>query len=116
MLFNERETIVLAGVENPDDATRWFQEYLPSGATLVVKRGPERAVAWRSAERIVCPAQPLQVIDTIGAGDAFNAGYLLGHTTGNGLAESVRMGVSMAYAAISTFPRRFILDEAPPAA
>ena len=93
VLFNELETIALAGVENP-----------------------EGAVAWRSAERIVCPAQPVQVIDTIGAGDAFNAGYLLGHTTGNGLAESVRMGVSTASAAISTLPRRFTLDEAPPAA
>ena len=68
MLFNELETTALSERENLDDAAQWFQERLPPSATLIVKRGPEGAVAWRSAERIVCPAQPVQVIDTIGAG------------------------------------------------
>jgi sugar/nucleoside kinase (ribokinase family) len=77
-------------------------------ATLVVKRGPNGAWAWRGTERITCPAPTVEVIDTIGAGDAFNAGYLLGCATGRDLAASLRMGVITASTAISTSPRRFI--------
>ena len=113
VLLNELETTALSGLENIDDAAHWFLERLPPGATLVVKRGPEGAVAWRSDEHTLCPAEPVHVVDTIGAGDVFNAGYLYEHATGGSLAGSVRMGVRTASTAISTLPRRFIADEEP---
>ena len=70
------ETIALCGLENLDDAAHWFLQRLPPDATLVVKRGADGAAAWRNTEHVICPAEPVRVIDTIGAGDAFNAGYL----------------------------------------
>jgi len=110
VLFNELETTALCGLENLDDAARWFLQRLPPDATLVVKRGPAGAAAWRNAEHIDCPAEPVRVIDTIGAGDAFNAGYLFERVCNGSLAESVRMGVKTASAAISTMPRRFVAE------
>jgi hypothetical protein len=108
VLFNELETAALAGIENPDAAARWFLDRLPPDATLVVKRGAEGVIARRNAECIVCHARAVKVIDTIGAGDVFNAGYLFGIATGCRLAENLQLGVSTASAAISTSPRRFI--------
>jgi sugar/nucleoside kinase (ribokinase family) len=108
VLFNEVETTAMAGCESLDSAMQWFYERLPSDATLVVKRGPNGAWAWRRTERVTCPAPTVEVIDTIGAGDAFNAGYLLGCATGRDLAASLRMGVITASTAISTSPRRFV--------
>jgi sugar/nucleoside kinase (ribokinase family) len=107
VLFNEVETTGLAGLDDLDDAAKWFRAHLPSNATLVTKCGAEGAVAWQGEGRVVCPAQGVQVIDTIGAGDAFNAGYLLGLATGCGLSDCLSMGVTTASCAISTSPRRY---------
>jgi sugar/nucleoside kinase (ribokinase family) len=107
VLFNEVETTGLAGLEDLDDAAQWFRAHLPSDATLVTKCGVEGAIAWQGDERVVCPAQQVQVIDTIGAGDAFNAGYVLGLATGCGLSDCLSMGVTTASCAISTSPRRY---------
>ncbi len=108
VLFNEVEATAMAGCASLDSAMQWFHDRLPTDATLVVKRGPNGAWAWRGTERVTCPAPTVEVIDTIGAGDAFNAGYLLGCATGRDLAASVHMGVFTASTAISTSPRRFI--------
>jgi sugar/nucleoside kinase (ribokinase family) len=50
----------------------------------------------------------VKVIDTIGAGDAFNAGYLFGHAMGRDLPACLQLGVATASTAISTSPRRFV--------
>jgi sugar/nucleoside kinase (ribokinase family) len=107
VLFNEVETTGLAGLKELDDAGQWFRAHLPSNATLVTKCGAEGAVAWQGEERVVCPAKKVEVIDTIGAGDAFNAGYLLGLATGCNLSDCLQSGVRTASFAISTTPRRF---------
>jgi sugar/nucleoside kinase (ribokinase family) len=110
VLFNDLETMAMAGCDTLEAAMLWFRQRLPPAAALVVKRGPDGASAWQDAERAACPAPAVKVIDTIGAGDAFNAGYLLGCVTGRGLATRVRMGVTTACTAISTSPRRFVAE------
>jgi fructokinase len=73
----------LAWVEPADPATiarRW----LAAGAALVVvTSGDEGATAYNASDEVSVLAEPVRLVDTIGAGDAFNAG-LLGwlHETG----------------------------------
>jgi sugar/nucleoside kinase (ribokinase family) len=108
VLFNELETTALAGRESLESAMAWVHTRLRSGATLVVKCGADGACAWRGDARVACPAPAVKVIDTIGAGDAFNAGYLFGHAMGRDLPACLQLGVATASTAISTSPRRFV--------
>jgi sugar/nucleoside kinase (ribokinase family) len=110
VLFNEIETTSLAGVDDPDDleaAIAWFQARLPRGAVLVVKRGALGVLACRGTERMRQAAPAVTVLDTIGAGDTFNAGYLAAVAGGADLAAAVSLGITTATTAISTTPRRY---------
>ncbi|MCR2792386.1 sugar kinase [Microbacterium sp. zg.Y625] len=49
---------------------------------VVLKLGPEGAATSTSSERIESPGFVVDVIDTVGAGDAFVAGYLSAHLAG----------------------------------
>lgn len=61
---------------NTDDAA---QRLLAMGPALVlVTRGAEGAAAWRAQGCLPVNAPPVQVADTVGAGDTFNAGFLAG--------------------------------------
>jgi len=107
VLFNELETLALSGASDLDRAAAWFRTRTHPRASLVVKCGAEGARAWRNGEWAHCPAPSVQVVDTVGAGDVFNAGYLLGMARGRSLENSVRLGVAIASRAISTSPRRY---------
>jgi fructokinase len=59
-----------------DVASRWCQL---GPALVVVTDGPRGATAYRrAAEPLRRPGRPVEVVDTIGAGDAFTAGLLTG--------------------------------------
>lgn len=67
--------------------------------TLVIKRGAEGASAYTDGQVVHAPAVPVTVQDTIGAGDAFTAGYLSGWLDGLDPAEAlVRGTVTGAFA------------------
>jgi sugar/nucleoside kinase (ribokinase family) len=55
------------------------------------------------------PAPAVEVIDTVGAGDAFNAGYLVGMIRGRPVAKALALGVAVASRAVSTSPRSYSL-------
>ena len=67
------------------------EEWLGHGARLVVvTRGAEGAVAFAGRDRTAVPGEPAAVVDTVGAGDAFQAALLcaldeLGHASRSGL-------------------------------
>lgn len=70
--------------------------------SMVVTLGAEGAVyASANGDRGVCPAQPVEVRDTTGAGDAFCAGVSIGLTYGKSLKESVEIGTKLAASAIA---------------
>ena len=60
---------------------------------LTLKRGREGAIIFRRNEDAVnVPAFPIEVLNVLGAGDAFASGFLYGWLQGWTLEHSVRMG------------------------
>ena len=107
VLLNEAESCGLADRSGLDEAARWIQGRAKPSATVVVKRGPRGARAWQEDQTADAPAPRVRVIDTIGAGDVFDAAYLRARLQGAGLGEALVEGVETASAVISTDPRRY---------
>jgi sugar/nucleoside kinase (ribokinase family) len=59
---------------------------------LVVKRGSRGASAYSATAAWHAPAIPVHVIDAIGAGDSFNAGFLHGFLKGWSTEKCLRFG------------------------
>jgi len=110
VLLNEVESLSLSDTPDIEQAAAWLLARLPPDATLVVKCGPEGARAWRGSRHVHYAAPAVQVVDTVGAGDVFNAGYLSGIAGGLTLEDCVARGVRIASHAISTSPRRYGSD------
>lgn len=107
VLFNELETLAVADATTLAEADAWFDCRLASEAVRVVKRGPDGADARRGGRTLHRNAPVVTVVDTVGAGDTFNAGYLMGVVTGEPLARCLELGIDVASSAISTSPRRY---------
>jgi sugar/nucleoside kinase (ribokinase family) len=74
---------------------------LDNGTLLVVgKLGAEGCVAWHRGERIRVAALPVETVDTTGAGDSFNAGFLHAWLRKQGLSDCLRFAA--ACGALST--------------
>ena len=61
---------------NAEEFALLCPEGAPDGTTVVVTNGPEGANIWRGADVEHHPAQPAQVVDPTGAGDAFCGGFI----------------------------------------
>ena len=72
-LPNEREARKAAGADDLEIAIHKLAELVP---IVVVKLGRDGAMAQRGTERFVSPAQKVDAVDPIGAGDSFDAGFL----------------------------------------
>ena len=71
--------------------------------SMVVTMGGAGSVyADMNGDKGFCPARPVQVKDTTGAGDAFCAGVAIGLTYGKTLAESVEIGTLLAASVITS--------------
>ncbi|MFI6732018.1 carbohydrate kinase family protein [Nonomuraea sp. NPDC050451] len=64
------------------------------GPAIVVKDGGDGALAWQSGELTRAPAVPVEPVDTVGAGDSFNAGFLAARLRGMSLRECLRVAVT----------------------
>jgi 2-dehydro-3-deoxygluconokinase len=83
-------------LESPDDV----RAVLPT-TELVVKDGEHAAYAFHGDERIAVPALRIPVVEPVGAGDAFAAGYLSIRRRHGGLHTALRHGHAMAAAALT---------------
>lgn len=69
---------------------------------VVIKRGPEGASYFSAGVRLDIPAHKIPlVVDPIGAGDAFDAGFLAGRVKGYSLEKSLALGAILGAAACS---------------
>lgn len=67
----------LASLYPGADPQALASSWLAQGVTLVVlTRGAQGAVAWTASHQVQVPTVPVQVIDTVGAGDTFQAALL----------------------------------------
>lgn len=90
LLPNEREAMKISGCASLESAIDWLTQRVP---LVVVKLGAQGAVACRGKERLHSPAVALDaVIDPVGAGDSFVAGFLSQYVRGAALNECLRIG------------------------
>lgn len=111
LLLNEAETRELSGGCLPDEAPASLLPLMPSGAVVVVKCGAGGAIAQAEGGPLIRIAAPVvTAIDTIGAGDIFNAAFLAAWSDGLHLATCLEWGVASASRAVSTAPRQYTTD------
>ena len=87
LLPNEQEALHLTGQERLEPTLAILAKHVP---TLAVKLGAEGAVARREGQEVRAPVVPVDVKDTTGAGDSFDAGFLYGYLQGWPLEKSLR--------------------------
>ena len=73
LLPNEYEACRLARTDDPMLALDFLAERVP---LVVMKRGEKGALARRGSESFETPSPRVAAVDTIGAGDSFDAGFL----------------------------------------
>ncbi|PYQ15705.1 MAG: 5-dehydro-2-deoxygluconokinase [Acidobacteria bacterium] len=94
LLGNEDEIALLTGEADP---AREVAAVLDAGVSLLVRKLGARGVEAHTAEESSSvPPLPVEVVSTIGAGDAFAAGFLDGLHRGRPLAECLRAGNAAA--------------------
>jgi 2-dehydro-3-deoxygluconokinase len=92
LLIGESEALRCTGATSLDAAIDRFHGYgIP---TVVVKRAALGALASSGGTVIEQPADPdVVAVDSVGAGDGFDAGYLYGRLNGDDLAGALATGV-----------------------
>lgn len=106
-LLNAEEVRGLSGAEDLEQAITVLVDTLADEQTMVLKRGSAGADAFCAGRRLSVEAPVVEVIDTVGAGDTFNAAFLAVLSRGEDLERALNAGVRAASLAISTFPRRY---------
>jgi sugar/nucleoside kinase (ribokinase family) len=89
LLPNEREAMKIS---RADDVETALLQLARKVGTVVVKMGANGAIAIRDGRRFNAPAVPVTVIDPIGAGDSFDAGFLHQFLRGEDLATCLAYG------------------------
>jgi sugar/nucleoside kinase (ribokinase family) len=89
LLPNEREAMKLACAGDVETAISRLADKVK---TVVVKMGAHGAVAIRDGHRCTAPAVPVTVVDPVGAGDSFDAGFLHHFLNGSDLASCLAYG------------------------
>ncbi|TDD60215.1 sugar kinase [Kribbella antibiotica] len=89
VLIGADEALVFAGTDDPAE----LHERLDKKCTLVVKNDSHTAVALEpDGRRTAVPALTVQVVEPVGAGDAFAAGFLAGTLEGLPMKQRLRLG------------------------
>src|SRR5438876_2421133 len=89
LLPNESEACRLAKGATPVASLETLAKQVP---LVAMKRGEKGAVAKRGEVEVVSPPFPAQAVDSIGAGDSFDAGFLHQFIRGASLEACLRFG------------------------
>jgi 2-dehydro-3-deoxygluconokinase len=98
--------IVFVGLDEANDL--WGSKHplevrrlLPGPEFLVVKQGAEGCTVFRGDEQVFVPALVVDVVEPVGAGDAFAAGFLSGYLRGMTIRDAGRLGTIVASCSLS---------------
>ena len=94
--LDEAET--LWGTTTPDEV----RALLGTKARLIVKDGDVGATEFSPEGAVFVPATPTEVVEAVGAGDAFAAGYLAALLSGADAEDRLRAGHAQAVLALTT--------------
>jgi sugar/nucleoside kinase (ribokinase family) len=89
LLPNENEILKITRCNTLDEALTKLSAKVPA---IAVKCGKDGAVVQVENKRIVVPGVTVTPVDTIGAGDSFNAGFLFAFLSGASYEEAARAG------------------------
>jgi sugar/nucleoside kinase (ribokinase family) len=90
LLANEAEAMAMTGEPEPRAALDRLAEHC---GCVVIKRGAAGATGLSDGSTRTVAAEPVKLVDSTGAGDAFNAGFLVGWLGGLELEDSLTLGV-----------------------
>ncbi len=87
---NHLEATTITGELLAEEAVCRLAQMTP---TAIVKVGARGVLASQQGQLIACPSLPIEhVVDTTGAGDAFNGGFIYGILRGYSLLDALRCG------------------------
>ena len=90
LLLNGREAQAITSARDHREAMKMLLESVP---TVVIKRGEKGALVGREGECHAVSVEPVtKIVDTIGAGDSFDAGFLAGWLRGLDLRDCAAIG------------------------
>jgi sugar/nucleoside kinase (ribokinase family) len=90
-LPNQEEAYALTGTEDPQQALAVLGHHFP---VVALKCGGDGALLAMDGAIIGLPSPKVEVVDTTGAGDAFNAGFLDAWLDDTGPAECLAAAIS----------------------
>ena len=96
VLLGALEAQTLLGTTDPDEVRRM----LPEPRWLVMKNDENAATGFDQGTRVDVPALSVEVVEAIGAGDAFAAGFLAGLVGGAPLEDCLASGHRLAIQAL----------------
>jgi sugar/nucleoside kinase (ribokinase family) len=88
-LPNQREACKAAGTDDLEEAIGRLSQFVP---LLIVKLGRNGALAQKGSERITAASKPVTPVDSVGAGDSFDAGFLNEYLRGSDLGTCLASG------------------------
>lgn len=100
LLAGEDEAEIILGKHSTHEYIEKFQQY---GISLVViKRGDKGAIGADGSQVLsIEPVKPRAVVDTVGAGDGFDAGFITGYLKGFSLKRSLELANAVGSMVIS---------------
>ena len=89
-LPNERELISISGKNTIDEALKYVNKFVP---LIVVKCGHWGAFSFQKGVVTRVKGITKNVVDTVGAGDSFDAGFIFAYLNGYSIEDCIKAGV-----------------------
>jgi sugar/nucleoside kinase (ribokinase family) len=86
---NENEARSISRKASVEEAVEFLCNKVP---IVVIKMGEKGAAVYSEGKEYICPALAVNAVDTVGAGDSFDAGFVYGYLNGYDYAACLKIG------------------------